>query len=78
MQIIKRGKLPERDYVFRGTCISCGSVVQFAASEAKYTPGCQREPEPFWQLPCPVCEIPYRVITVHKADRVETFENWMG
>jgi endogenous inhibitor of DNA gyrase (YacG/DUF329 family) len=52
MKIIKQGKHPD-DRLYRGTCSTCGTVVEFSAKEAKWE---DARPVGDWVLTCPTCQ----------------------
>ena len=51
MKIVKPGKVPG-DRLLRGTCRTCGCVVECKQSEARYEGRDPREPGA-WYVPCP-------------------------
>jgi len=55
IKIIVRGKAPS-EKVWKGTCSSCKSVLEWKEADATYKQNAtQRDPDPFTQIPCPVC-----------------------
>lgn len=54
MEIIKEGKLPEKE-IFNGTCTHCRCHVRFERSEAKYHSTCRNEQYLEVKCPTPGC-----------------------
>lgn len=55
MNVIHRGK-PRSEQVFRGTCLSCKSVIEATRAELKVGGGDYRDPGEYGHAACPVCD----------------------
>ena len=73
--VVVRKGIPPEDYIYSATCRNCGSELEWKREDAaRYHSGDQRDPVPFTQINCPVCQ---HMVTGYRPPAVpETMPKW--
>ena len=66
MKIIKQG-IPPGEQPFKGTCVQCGTVIEFKRSEGKVT--FDMRDGDFISIKCPICN--YTISTSLRYGRID-------
>lgn len=54
MKILKYGT-PPQEKLYKGTCYTCKTIVEFAAREGKYHPAIDQRDVDYYSVVCPLC-----------------------